>query len=321
MKKSILAITALTMMLASCSQDETIDVTSREAITFGNAFIENATRAVDNSYKNEGFSAQFHVYGTITNKDDKTANIFNKELVEKKNGNWVYNEANTQYWIPGNTYNFWAVVDGNIKGVSEVVANESDNYKPTQIKLLNALEQKDILWAKAEAISYDKGEKTVSFTFEHLMAKAIVAVKNEIETNNGYTYKVKDITMSAVKSAIYDIATESWKEHKDKDALSFGNIGSAVTDIDTGEQAAVMIGFFEEKESAYARLLIPSSNNNKTNIELKFKFELSISPKFLTFSLITSAQCAQFNPSNTISLFIIGSALIFSPPSCVIYLL
>ena len=274
MKKSILAITALSLMLASCSQDETIEVTTREAITFGNAFIENSTRAVDNSYNNEGFSAPFHVYGTITNKNGETANLFNQELVEKKNGSWVYNEAHTQYWIPGNTYNFTAIVDGNDnKGASKVETDK--NGMPASIKLTDASKQLDILYAKSEERKYQLGDpaKKVEFTFEHLMAKAVVSVINDIKIDNGYSYKVREICMSAQKSASYAVEKGYWTGHKDEYTLEFGDITD--NPIHTaGSDGASFIGFQDKKESAFARLLIPSGKDKKTKISLKFKFEL-----------------------------------------------
>ena len=273
MKKSILAITALALMLASCSQDETIEVTTREAITFGNAFIENSTRAVDNSYNNDGFNAPFHVYGTITNKEGETANLFNQELVKKENGNWVYNEENTQYWIPGNTYNFTAIVDGNVRGASEVQTDK--NGMPVSIKLTDASKQLDILYAKSEERIYNLGvpAEEVAFTFDHMMAKAVVTVENEIETDNGYSYKVREIKMRAQKSASYDIKKGYWTDHNEEYALEFGNITD--NPIHTSESKdASYIDFNGQEQSAFARLLIPSGKNEKTKIGLKFKFEL-----------------------------------------------
>lgn len=272
MKKSILAISTLALMLASCSQDETIEVTTREAIAFGNAFIENSTRAVDNSYNNDGFRAPFHVYGTITNKNRETANLFNQELVKKINGNWVYNEANTQYWIPGNTYNFTAIVDGNVRGASDVQTDK--NGMPVSIKLTDASKQLDILYAKSEEKIYNLGDPAeVAFTFDHMMAKAVVTVENEIETDNGYSYKVREIKMSAQKSASYDIKEGYWRDHNEKYALEFGNITD--NPIHTSESKdASYIDFNDQKQSAFARLLIPSGKNEKTKIGLKFKFEL-----------------------------------------------
>ena len=49
MKKSILGLAALAL-LASCNNDEELNSLAPEAITFGNPFVDNATRAIDPSY-------------------------------------------------------------------------------------------------------------------------------------------------------------------------------------------------------------------------------------------------------------------------------
>ena len=257
MKKSILAITALALMLASCSQDETIEVTTREAITFGNAFIENSTRAVDNSYNNEGFIAPFHVYGTITNKYAETANLFNQELVENKNGSWVYNEAHTQYWIPGNTYNFTAIVDGNVRGVTSVTTDKTTGM-PEVITLYDASQQRDILYAKSEERNYNLGDpaKEVKFTFHHLLSKAKVTVMNEMAVNSGYSYKVENVYIEkSPQKAIYVVAQQEWT---DRVAGNYKpNFGHVVSESDINGAEASMIGFGEKFTANWERLLVP----------------------------------------------------------------
>ena len=261
MKKSILAISTLALMLASCSQDETIEVTTREAIAFGNAFIENSTRAVDNSYNNDGFRAPFHVYGTITNKNGETANLFNQELVKKINGNWVYNEANTQYWIPGNTYNFTAIVDGNKKGTSSditSVTTDKTTGMPEVITLYDASQQLDILYAKSEQRNYKLGDPTeeVKFTFHHLLSKAKVTVKNEMTVNSGYSYTVENVYIEkSPQKARYIVAQNQWKEHVAGNYKpNFGNV-VAVADINGAE--ASMIEYNQTYTANWERLLVP----------------------------------------------------------------
>lgn len=256
MKKSFLTIVALGTMLASCSNDETLDVTAREAITFDRVFVENATRAIDNSYTSANLS-EFEVYGTITNSQNQTANLFKQELVEYKNNQWVYNSANTQYWIPGNTYHFTAIADGNIENVTEV-KTDTDGM-PTTIELKDAAHQKDILYAVSEQITYESGVKTVGFTFNHLLAKAKFTVKNEISTNNGYTYQVSDVCITnAYKTATYTIGS-GWGSQEESYSHSFGNIAATSIDASTDEDIT-HIKSGESVESKYERLLIPFTN-------------------------------------------------------------
>lgn len=262
MKKSFLTIVALGTMLASCSNDETLDVTAREAITFDRVFVENATRAIDNSYPKTELKS-FHVYGTITNSQKQTANLFNKELVTKgANNKWGYNKANTQYWIPGNTYHFTAIADGNISlGDNAIVTQVTtgENGMPTTLELKDAAHQKDILYAVSEQITYESGAKTVGFTFNHLLAKAKFTVKNEISTNNGYTYQVSDVCITnAYASATYTIGS-GWGSQEESYSLSFGNIAATSIDASTDEDIT-HIKSGESVESKYERLLIPFTN-------------------------------------------------------------
>lgn len=262
MKKLVLSL-AMVAALVSCSTDEIVDV-SREAITFDDTFVDNATRvAIDGSYTTSTLE-EFEVYGTISNTTG-TANIFNQERVVKGNSlgqgvNWSYDEANTQYWIPGNTYNFRAIAEGNVAGVTEVVAPESDKYMATAINLLDASAQKDILFAQDMNVAYTSGSKTISFTFAHILSKVKFTFKNTIATDNGYGYKVTNVVINGTaKNGVYTIgASEPWSAAATPETynLAFGN-GAAVADAAGAE--ATEIAYNSSVESNWERLLIPSN--------------------------------------------------------------
>ena len=109
MKKVIFALAAV-VALAACSKEEAIRV-DRQAIAFGDAFVENSTRA---DYSSTLIDA-FKVYGTVTGNGN-TVTIYNGADVTR--GTAAYGEAwtcgQTEYWIPSASYNFQAVVDGEI---------------------------------------------------------------------------------------------------------------------------------------------------------------------------------------------------------------
>ena len=205
---------------------------------------------------------------------EETANIFNKVKVSKTefpNGTgdtWKYDASLTQYWIPGNTYKFWAIAEGNVTNVTEVVANAENKFAPTAINLLDASAQKDILLA-TEICTSIPTDKTVSFTFNHLLAKAKFTVKNTITTDNGYSYKVSNIKVNTAKNGVYNIATELWAS-ADTPAtydLSFGNAVAVGT---LAGADAEDIAYGESVESNYDRLLIPST----TTLTVQFDCEL-----------------------------------------------
>ena len=191
MKKIFFAILCASAVI-SCAK-EVVITADQEAITFESAFVDKATKAAyDGSYNNTNFN-EFQVYATITGAGtgEGTANIFNGERVVKgatlgQGVNWSYATANTQYWIPGNNYQFRAVADGHVETVTEVV---TDTYgMATAINLLDASAQKDILTAQYNVTNYTKPQNgtpdPVAFTFAHVLSKAKFTVKNTIDTNN-----------------------------------------------------------------------------------------------------------------------------------------
>ena len=260
MKKTILATLAIASMM-SCSNEELLEAPAQQAITFGNTFVENAPRtraAYDGSYTTNSL-AQFQVYGTITNTSGATGRVFTGEVVENQSGTWTLNGA-AQYWIPGNTYNFWGIADGNVKGATSVDAGEK-NCVPQTITV-DASQQKDVLLATRTFKDYQTTHGTVvEFTFRHLMAKAKFTVKNTVSTDNDYNYVVENIKIKTDKNGIYDVASGKWslaeveKTEENSYELSFGN---AVTEGTPAGAAAVAIGFNSKAESNFERLLIPN---------------------------------------------------------------
>ena len=294
MKKLLLTITAIAAMVA-CSKDEVVNKRPAQAIEFGNVFVENSTRAaIDGSYTKSKLT-EFEVYGTITNlTNNNTANIFDQELVELKNGAWKYAEAKIQYWIPGNTYNFTAIVDGNVEDVTSVGSNS--DYMPTSITVKDASQQKDVLLAQSNPIVFDgnTAAETVCFTFNHLMSKAKFSVKNTIATDNGYSYKVSGITIKSVaQNGVYNIANQTWGAAQTPGTydLLFGNA------VSTGTAAganAEEIGYGKTMESNFERLLIPTfANEATTDFTVQLTYELiykTVSVRSETKTLSASAQ-------------------------------
>ncbi len=271
MKKIFFAILCAGAAI-SCAKEEVITA-EKDAITFENAFVDNATKAAyDGSYNNINFT-EFQVYATISGggAGEGTANIFKGERVVKgaslgQGVNWSYATANTQYWIPGNDYQFRAIADGNVSGVTEVV---TDTYgMATKINLLDASAQKDILTAQHNVADYTKPvggtPDPVAFTFAHVLSKAKFTVKNTITTDNGYSYKVTDIVLNdLVKNGVYtitDAAAGSWAAATTPAAydLSFGDV-TVEGKADEATATVADIKYNASAESNFDRLLIPGT--------------------------------------------------------------
>ena len=110
MKKLLLVVLAA-VGLASCVQTEELAVANNNTAIAFDTFVDNVTKTI---YDNANLD-HFNVYGTITaDNGGVITNIFPGVEVEKGANGWTYDANYTQYWIPGFTYNFTAVVDGDV---------------------------------------------------------------------------------------------------------------------------------------------------------------------------------------------------------------
>ena len=256
MKKVLLSIFAVAA-LASCFQnEELVGVGGDKPIAFDNAYVGNATKAIDNSFNNENLEL-FQVYGTVT-ANGSTANIFNGVEVSKATGVWKYADEHTQYWMAGNDYSFKAVVAGNEAGATEV---ELDGLNmPTAINVLDASQQKDVLYDEVLGVNYIDNLQPVKFTFEHLLAKAKVTVKETAKIENGGYYVVTNVYLKDThKTATYTIGT-GWAGWADAYNLEFGNIVDVNADENTPVDALQLpLGTGAKGASHYERLIIPQN--------------------------------------------------------------
>lgn len=259
MKKILLAVLSIAA-LASCAQDEILGVAKDEAIVFKNAFVDNATKAIDPSITNVGGAnaiSEFYVWGTTQGDHDgaKIVPIFENEKVDNAADEWMYSAGKTQYWIDGNTYNFAAVVNGNVTklqdGLPLTINYDVKNTKGAD--LLYARSQENIIGKKS-------GNEKVGFTFSHLLSKAVFTFKNTTPRNVNNSpeniYKVTNIMIKGLASdADYNVLTGEWGGHSNDLTENFGNIVDAK---EKGEDVAAL-GIREQSAgmSNYERLLIP----------------------------------------------------------------
>lgn len=234
MKKIFCAVLALAAM-ASCSK-EYIVAEDKQAIGFGEAFVDNGTRA-DYSQLGKPVEA-FKVYGTLKGSYGNTVQIFNGADVTKPAGTyydptdgsydstiaWVCSE--TQYWVPNATYQFAAIVDG----VAETTTTLPEEIKFT---VADGTANKDLLYATATATVNNNGTPNVdlvAFSFNHLLSKVMFTVNSHIGT--GYSIDVTGISVTGVTDkGIYTVDGGTWA--KDSTAatttLTFGKQGAYET--------------------------------------------------------------------------------------------
>ena len=200
--KKILLVALAAVGMAACVQNEELAVSNGNAIKFDNVYVDNATKtAIDGSYTAaKGNLDHFNVWATIGNGGVST-NIFEDLAVTKNGGAWTYDASLTQYWIPGNYYEFVGVVDGT-------VATTTDDCKLPVTISTNLADQKDVLYAWAERdYTANSTPEAVHLNFKHLLAKIKFEVQNTIPAEmSEYTYTVESIEIqNADKNGVYTI--------------------------------------------------------------------------------------------------------------------
>lgn len=261
MKKIFLIGLTAAAMMASCSNDETVEMAQQKAISFSNAFVNNGTRSiVDPSFTTENLT-DFAVYGFTQN-----GQIFNGDKVSKGGSastGWSY--ANLQYWVPGNTYTFGAIAPHSVAAnVSGVALPENATKVEMKVAFTNTdADQVDLLHAAPAQIAGTGVTATyttpVSMTFNHQLSKVKFSFQNYVGV--GYNVKVSNVKITdAYKEGTLTVAAakNTWGGQTDKTLeLNFGNV---VADGATADEAAV-IANAATLESYNEKLMIPMGSS------------------------------------------------------------
>lgn len=222
MKKTLVAILALAAV-AACNKAEVVETNPGEAITFGDAFVDNATKATDPSYGTKDISS-FNVYGTV-NGGQEDVLIYNAATVTKDGADYgkAWTCGVTQYWIEGADYTFTALVD---VADNEVVKN--DVGMPTSFSY-TAADQKDVLCQTVTAEGQAKGKNSiVSFTFTHLLAKAYFTVTNGTPDSK-YKYTISNVKVTnAYAKGVYTLGASTPWAGSDLGTVDFSDIANVV---------------------------------------------------------------------------------------------
>ena len=258
MKKIFIAVLALAAV-AACNKSEIVSVSEGNAIAFDNAFVDNATKSVnDPSFTNEEGKMfnDFAVYGYV-----EGAELFAGVKVSKTIDNedldqdWKY--SGTQYWIAGAKYNFAAVAPftGNWEKTAASKDGVSLSFKNNGTT--------DLLYAQTSEIEGKVSENTaVEFTFRHILSKVKFSFENAYNATNA-TIIVRNITITnayKTANAALNASETTWKDQAGELALAFGN--AAVASVDAEEAFA----FGTTVESYNELLLIPGAVTDGYNV-------------------------------------------------------
>ena len=199
MKKLLISMLAVAT-LASCAKEETLSFDKGEAIQFGNAFVDNATRA--NDYGPNKPLKEFKLWGTIEGAEGPTAIFANDTVTGTVGPDSEWNcTSKTQYWIEGAKYNFAAVVGGTVTAT---------NGLPSSIEY-TADGNTDLLYARSNQYTGQASNNPkVAFDFKHLLSKIKFTLENT--TSNAdkvgiYTYTLTDVAITnAITTGTYTVA-------------------------------------------------------------------------------------------------------------------
>ena len=235
MKKLIVSALAIASLVA-CSKDELVNQQGPVAISFKQAYVENATRATDPSLTSDNLEG-FDVWGYM---DQPSGTIFTDQDVTKSDdGEWVYSPL--QYWTPGHTYYFSALAPMN---------SANWDFNNNVVSFTNVNGSEDLIYAttsvKTDA-DINKQPESVKLAFNHLLSKVKFSFTNGFPAEN-YTITVKNIKMIAPAEGSIDLAVENYDW-----TLEDGSI-----DLEFGDMDAEKLAISKTATSAKELLTIPA---------------------------------------------------------------
>lgn len=226
MKKFFIAIVALAATV-SCSNDDIISI-DRQAIGFGNPFVENAVRADYSDGKN---LTAFTVYGTVTGNNNTVA-LFGGDgaNVTGKVGDATWACGEPEYWVPNCSYDFQAVADGTISN-GKIACSITDGN--LDLIYATATAKTD---GTAKPISGVNDNGVVVFNFEHLLSKIGFSFVNG-STNTAYGYAITSVSFTGHDSTGTYTIGSGWDTTvtASSTALNFGT-GNVTHQIIPGAQ-------------------------------------------------------------------------------------
>lgn len=264
MKKIFIAMMAMAAM-AACATEDTIVTPQGDAIAFGDAFVDNSTKAIIASANDiQGFK----VFGNVvaTGSANTPAPLYGETgAAVTRNGaalGAAWTCGVTRYWIPSCTFNFAAIA--NHDGVTV------ENGIPTKINYTVANDDtNDLIYGVASATTNEScvpsgsvnSDKVVAFTMEHLLSRIQLSFENGVDTtDNAYSYAISNITVSTWDKGIYTIgAATPWAQD------GTGSAALAYAAVDAVAEGATVA-------SATANVVIPGSSVTVSfSYDLKFK--------------------------------------------------
>lgn len=252
MKKSLFVLGVAVAALASCTQNEVLEVAEGRAIGF-DAFVNNQTKAVS-EVTSDNIGTDFYVFGNYGTEDTWTDQAFNNEISTA-----VY------YWQTDQTYRFGAYKDGDEKNgaVTFVAATQTlrfPDYTPNDEKDLIAAVTGDVV-----ANDYISGPTAVGLTFKHLLSQVKLTFKTDAAAVYNMTISNVQINGALSQStATYTNGTVAWEPSVASAGTTTNNGYSYTALSNSGNISSGVI-------SEQSKLVIPQSGTNVLTVTFTAK--------------------------------------------------
>lgn len=183
MKKSFLMLGVAAMALASCTNEEVLNVAENRAIGF-DAFVGKPTKAV---MKNEDFR-EFSVFGGY---GESLKNVFDNQKVSSTDGtNWTYTP--TKYWTKEKTYTFQAYspfIDPETASATATATAKGVNFSGFVADGATDLLVSDVVTMNGSTAG------PISLTFRHILSLINFKFSTDI---NGATITISNLKVNAL---------------------------------------------------------------------------------------------------------------------------
>lgn len=224
MKKGLMMLGVAAIALASCTQNEVVEVAESRAIEF-NTFVGKSTKAVNDLNEANKFT-KFFIYGAFT-KDEKTATVFDGDAATRDNdgAQWSYP---LEYWIDGGAYKFAAYSNGN----SSATASFDEASGKLTISDYIVGENDLVLVDEVSAAGAKSGNKPVGLTMKHLLSKVNFKFSTTYADNLTVTISGLKINQAVNKGTHNDTWTPDDKTKADK---YYDNVVATATGVESEE--------------------------------------------------------------------------------------
>ncbi len=203
-----LLIPAAACLLGACAESADMDMeTGGEsgAIRFAGPAVTRAATAIDGMADMETEGRSFSVWGNYTDEAGSTStSVFTAETVTYVSGMWGY--EGTRYWLPGNTYAFYALYP-SVETLGSNVTSVACTDGNFVIDDFDATKGHDLMTAEEPGISVEQAKTPgpVALTFHHLLARISFTARSE-----GGNATVRSISLNGlVVKGDYDSSAET----------------------------------------------------------------------------------------------------------------